>query len=786
MKKLKKLFYKSPITFGCVIFFLSLGVGFYISLKDYQLNLIEENNRVQQAEELIENRIQEVIYTAKSSVNILAYLVQTNKVEHNFVEIGKSIIDNIEIIDQIQYLDSGVIVATYPLVGNEMIIGYDILADTAITKEATLAIEKKQLFFAGPINLKQGGKGILARQPLFRDNIFTGFAVVIIDWKKFLDKVFSGLQNDPDLIVDLFKLGPNDSVKTSLLSSDFSRADGFSKEIKIPEGNWIIKVQLNSSQALSSIGHLIVLRVVLALLFAYLIYNLAIQPQKLAKKVRETTRQLRLSNKRFKLATQATSEIIWDWDLEKGHTFRSENFDKLLGYSSNEDVSKDEFWKSKIHPEDIDNVEKNLKETLMGTGDNWSQEFRFKKADGELIYVIDNGLIVRNRQGEAVRIIGSTQNITKRKEAEINLANQRQRLSNVIEGTHAGTWEWNIQTGEAIYNETWANIIGYTLKELEPINFQTWVKLCHPVDIIESEKLLEECFARKIENYDSEFRMKHKSGKWVWIVSRGKVFSWTLDGKPLMMFGTHVDITEKKWREEEVKSANLQLQSVNEELKSFASMASHDMKEPLRMISSFLQLLEKKYTPVLDEKGLQYIYFAVDGAKRLTVLIDDMLEYSRIGFDESMLDRINLNALVKEVITLNKDLMEEKNAQINVGDLPEILGIITPIKSVFINLISNALKYQEKENTPIISIYSKSVEGFCQITVQDNGIGIDEEYFDKVFNVFSRLHIKNEYSGTGIGLAVCKKIVNQHGGKIWVDSSEQGTKFHFTLKLYGN
>ena len=783
MKRIKKLFYKSPIILGSLIFLLSLVVVFYISIKDYQLNLIEEQNRVEQAQELIENRIQEVIYTAKTSANILAYLSETNDVKQNFYKVGKSIIDNIEIIDQIQYLDSGVIVATYPFVGNEMLIGYDILADPVVSKEATLAIEKRQLFFAGPINLKQGGKGILARQALFQNNKFSGFSVVIIDWQKFIDKVFAGLQHDPDYTVDFFKLG-SDSTKISLLSSDFTVADGPSKEINIPEGNWIVKVQLNSSKALSSIGFLIIIRVLLALLFAYLIYNLALQPRKLTKKVRETTRQLRLSNKRFKLATQATSEIIWDWDLEKGYTFRSENFDKLLGYSSTEEVSKDEFWKSKIHPEDIANVEENLKEALMGTENSWSKEFRFIKADGELIYVIDNGLIVRNKQGKAVRIIGSTQNITKRKVAEMDLANQRQRLSNVIEGTNAGTWQWNIQTGEAIYNDTWANIMGYTLKELEPINIQTWVSLCHPDDIIEFQKRQEDYFSGKTNSYQSECRMKHKDGKWIWIDTRGKVFTWTSDGKPLMMFGTVVDITEKKWREEEAITANLKLQLANEELKSFASMASHDMKEPLRMISSFLQLIEKKYTAVLDEKGVQYINFAVDGAKRLSLLIDDMLEYSRIGFDVDKLDRIDLNTLVEDVIILNRDLIDEKQAQINVGDLPEISGIITPIKSVIINLISNALKYQPIGNIPVISIYSRSYENFCQITVEDNGIGIDEAYFEKIFNVFSRLHGKDEYSGTGIGLAVCKKIVNQHGGKIWVESGPLGSKFHFTLKLY--
>ncbi|WP_425636504.1 PAS domain-containing protein [Algoriphagus yeomjeoni] len=786
MKKMKKVIYKFPIILGIFAFILSLGVGLFLTLKEYQLIQIEENNKVSQAAELIENRIEEVIYTANTSVGILSFLLQTNKVDQNFLEIGKNIIDNVDIIDQIQYLDSGVIVATFPLEGNESIIGYNILADSAVAMEAALAIEKRKLFFAGPINLRQGGKGILARQPLFKGDEFTGFAVAIIDWQKFIDKVFNGFQNNPEFTVDLFKHFPSDATRSSLLSSDFTVAEGPLNEIEIPQGNWVIQVQLNSSKTLSSISFALVVRLLLAVILGYLIYNLANQPKKLAKKVRETTRKLRLSNQRFKLALKATSEVIWDWDLVDGYTFRSDNFDELLGYSSNEETNKDEFWKSKIHPDDLPIVEKNLKEALFGDGDKWYQEFRFQKANGDIVYVTDNALIIRNKFGKAIRMIGATQNVTKRKEAELDLANQKQRLSNVIEGTHAGTWEWNVQTGEATYNETWANILGYSLAELEPISIQTWIDHSHPEDLKESNTQLEDYFAGKTKSYEAECRMKHKNGHWVWIVDRGKVLSWTPDGDPLMMYGTHVDITEKKLREEEIKTANLNLQSANAELKSFASMASHDMKEPLRMISSFLKLLEKKYSPVLDEKGIQYINFSVDGAKRLSALIDDMLEYSRIGFDESKLDRVNLKALVEEVITLKKDLIYEKKAQVNVGDLPDVSGIKTPIKSVFINLISNALKYQAQGNIPLISIYSKTEGGFCRITVEDNGIGIDETYFDRVFNVFSRLHSKNEYSGTGIGLAICKKVITQHGGKIWVESSEKGTKFHFTLKIYGN
>ena len=785
MKWIRRLFFKSPVITGLVVFLLSFGTGLYLTLKEYQLELIEEKENVENIAELIEDRIAKIISSANSAVNILAYLVRTDRLDQNFREVGRSIIDNIDIIDQIQVLDSGEIVATYPLVGNEMVIGYDILKDPYRREEAIMAIEQRELYFAGPFELKQGGKGIVGRLPLYKNGVFEGFTAIIIDWYKFQDQVLFGYQPNSEYTIDILKIDPINKDISSLLNSNFSQSGGPITELVIPSGNWIIKVQLDNSNAFISIIPNTLFRFISSILLGFLIFKLAEQPYKLIKQVEETTKELLLSNQRFELATKATSEIIWDWDMEKDYTFRSNNFEKLLGYNQEESLLNDKFWKSIIHPDDLNEVEHNLKNALEGSSEKWSQEFRVKKSDGKYLFIIDKGLIIRNKKGKAIRMIGSTQDITARKIAETELADQRQRLSNVIEGTGAGTWEWNVQTGETVYNETWANIIGYTLEELAPLSIQTWIDYTHPVDLEQSNQELEKCFKGETASYEAECRMKHKDGRWIWVLDRGKIFSWTKDGKPLMMFGTHVDITDKKLREEEIKRTNLQLQSANEELKSFASVASHDMKEPLRMISSFLQLLEKKYENVLDEKGIQYIRFAVDGSKRLSQLIDDMMEYAQIGFDPSKLSKVDLNSVVGEVIQLKQKVIEEHNALLEVGSLPDILGIRSPIKSVFINLISNALKYQKKNVQPVVKIYSTKEGSDYRITVEDNGIGIDKEYYQKIFNIFKRLHTKDEFPGTGIGLAICKKVISQHGGKIWLDSEPgKGSKFHLLLRAY--
>ena len=248
------------------------------------------------------------------------------------------------------------------------------------------------------------------------------------------------------------------------------------------------------------------------------------------------------------------------------------------------------------------------------------------------------------------------------------------------------------------------------------------------------------------------------------------------------------DVSERKISEIQLKELNLSLQKrsfelsvSNEELERFAYVASHDLQEPLRMVTSFLQLLQKKYDQQLDEKGQKYINFAVDGADRMKTLILDLLEFSRISSVKLQHTTINLNDVVKQTQQALKEVIDESGAVINLPILPHVCGNEFHLIQLFQNLISNAIKYKNHLK-PVIEIGYTEIADHWQFFIKDNGIGIDEKFFEKIFIIFQRLHNKKEYKGTGIGLAICKKIVEQHGGKIWVESSkEPGTTFYFTI-----
>ncbi len=251
---------------------------------------------------------------------------------------------------------------------------------------------------------------------------------------------------------------------------------------------------------------------------------------------------------------------------------------------------------------------------------------------------------------------------------------------------------------------------------------------------------------------------------------------------PLLFKGLQSAFEEQDRLRGKLEQSVEDLNAKNEELEQFAYTVSHDLKEPLRMVRSFLKLLKDKYRDQLDEKAHEYIHFAVDGATRMGKNINDLLEYSRIGRKYTAVENVNLNELVEEVQQNLMTDIQKSNARISVSDLPTLPVVPVALKILFQNLISNALKYQADENQPVVNITAESKDEHWLFSVSDNGIGIEPEYHDQIFVVFERLHPGEEYPGNGMGLAIGKKIVEQHGGSIWVKSEEgNGSTFCFTL-----
>ena len=242
------------------------------------------------------------------------------------------------------------------------------------------------------------------------------------------------------------------------------------------------------------------------------------------------------------------------------------------------------------------------------------------------------------------------------------------------------------------------------------------------------------------------------------------------------------DITERKAIEDELRQKTAELADSNAELQQFAYVASHDLQEPLRMVASYVQLLERRYKGQLDEDADEFIAFAVDGASRMKSLINDLLTYSRVGTQGKPFETTDCNEVMKRVLTNLQMAINEQEATITLDPLPTVTADPTQLHQLFQNLIGNAIKFHRPGDKPAVHVSATVDSKGATFTVQDNRIGIDVKYTDRIFAIFQRLHAKGEYPGTGIGLAICKKIAERHGGQIWVESEVgKGATFYVSI-----
>lgn len=544
------------------------------------------------------------------------------------------------------------------------------------------------------------------------------------------------------------------------------------------------------------------------------------------------------SNERYNIVSRATNDAIWDWDLENDKIYYNEGYNRLFGYELGNDKHHDiNDWEQNLHPEDVEETLKSLKNVINSKKQlNWTAEYRYRKIDGTYATVYDRGVLIRDKKGKGIRMIGAMLDISRRKQDEQSLRFK----SNLLEASAKVSNELIRQDDWLKALETSFNIIGKTLKvdrvyyfenkldeetsryttsqRIEWANNSTTPQINNP----ELQDLpldsIAHFFEPLKENKPLEFIIDEMPD------NRTKKLLESQDIKSILVLPIFIHKqfygfigfddckNERKWKEDEraflktlvsnvttmidrkksretLRKLNRKLEqrarelaSSNAELEQFAYIASHDLQEPLRMVRSFLQQIEKKYNDKLDDRGRKYIHLAVDGAVRMRDIIFDFLEYSRAGREDYEKENIDLNKMLKDVIQIHQLNINDKGAKIEYDNLPSVFAAKTAIQQLLSNLIGNAVKYSHPKRTPIIKITAVNKEKKWEFAVTDNGIGIDPQFSDKIFVLFQRLHNRNEYTGTGIGLAICKKIIENHNGEIWFKSEpDVGSVFYFTI-----
>ncbi|NUQ65966.1 MAG: PAS domain-containing protein [Pirellulales bacterium] len=359
------------------------------------------------------------------------------------------------------------------------------------------------------------------------------------------------------------------------------------------------------------------------------------------------------------------------------------------------------------------------------------------------------------------------------------LAKSEERFDLAVRGTDAGIWDWNLETDRVYFSPRWKSMLGYAEDEIAD-NYWEWERRLHPDDHGRAIEAVRAYQNGETPQYELEHRLRHKDGSYRWILARGTLLR-DAEGRPIRMVGSHIDVTDRKLAEERLKGMAAALEQSNRDLEQFAYVASHDLQEPLRMMSSYLQALTRQYRENLPPNAQSLVDLSLASGRRMQQLINDLLAYSRVQTRPVRFRPVDCNEVFEHAVENLKLAIEESSAQITSRRLPTVIGDYTQLVQLFQNLIGNAIKFRS-EHPPCVHVSADRAREQWTIAVRDNGIGIPSEHSETVFEVFQRLHSGDEYPGTGIGLAVCKRIVDRHGGKIWFESElDRGTTFLFTL-----
>lgn len=387
-----------------------------------------------------------------------------------------------------------------------------------------------------------------------------------------------------------------------------------------------------------------------------------------------------------------------------------------------------------------------------------------------------------NSKGEVAGIVFCAEDVTEKIIAEQKLKESEERFRMIFEKAPDGMGLIAISSYTFIkVNRAMADMLGVTEEELIG---QSPTEFAHSEDRYQALTLFSEAVKSGLTEYSTEQRLLKRDGSI--IICRLSAHIVREAGKPKYLICNFQDVTKKKENELRLKTYAIQLEESNQNLQEFAYAASHDLREPLRTVVSYVQLL-KRY---LGDDGhkpeiYEFMDFIVNGSRRMENQISALLQYSRVGRGELAKKKVDLNHSLEVVKAGLYAQIKESNAIITNGRLPEVFAEQSQVEALIQNLLSNSLKYQKKDQQPVIHVSSKKEAGQDVIIIADNGIGIEQDQVDKIFTVFSRLHTQDQYPGSGVGLAICRRIVKRHGGEIWVESEPgKGSTFYFSLPIH--
>ncbi|WP_287587146.1 PAS domain S-box protein [Candidatus Borrarchaeum sp.] len=497
---------------------------------------------------------------------------------------------------------------------------------------------------------------------------------------------------------------------------------------------------------------------------------------------KQAEENLKKSELHFRTLIDNISEIITVLDSKGEISYQSSSIELVLGYSIEKILEKSFF--DFVHPDDLPLILKVFQDIIKKPGASRTLKYRFHHKNGSWRVLESTGRTFIDDSG-SISVILTSRDITERMHAEKALikAQEESAVAKTAKQTIGCMMDPVIITdlhGKITqFNNAFTNLLGY---ESEMIG-ESPTKIIVEKDALKIQEAIKECLKTGFLN-NFECTTLGKDGKKIPVLFNITVLKNSTNKSIGLIFDAR-DITEQKKAEQKLQLTLNDLARSNAELEQFAYIASHDLQEPLRMVASFLQLLERRYKDKIDDNANEFIAYAVDGATRMQQMINDLLKYSRVGTRGNPLEKTDSKAALDLAIANLTVAIRENNALITNDPLPIIMADSSQLIQVFQNLIENAIKFR-RDVPPKIHISAERKKNEWIFSVKDNGIGIDSKHFDRIFLIFQSLHNKISYPGSGIGLSICKKIVERHGGKIWVESQHgKGSTFYFSIPVTG-